>query len=93
MQTCTEATESSVGMEFGSAGALSSESSELWIQALTYFRDIEDQYQCETFIEKALAYIGKMNVLSAPTVLEILTEKHSLRFRVLKAFLKLKLTK
>ena len=78
-------------MDFGGKGALSSESSELWIQALTYYRDMEDKYQCETYLMKALDYIGKMNILSPLLVLEILSTKSNLKFMVLKKFLKLKL--
>ena len=80
-----------MGMDFANNGALSSESSELWIQALTYYRDMEDRFTCERFLTKALDYIGQMNILSPLLVLEILSNKKDLKFEVLKRFLKLKL--
>lgn len=31
---------------------------DLWIQALTYFRDLKKVEDCEFFLEQALEYIG-----------------------------------
>jgi len=42
---------------------------DLWIQALTYFRDLE--VDSEEYLEKSLALIGSENILSPLLVLEI----------------------
>lgn len=47
---------------------------DLWIQALTYFRDLKKVEDCEFFLEQALEYIGDNNVLSPLLVLEILSD-------------------
>jgi len=60
---------------------------DLWIQALTYFRDLPDMGNSERYIEEALAFIGDKHVLSPLLVLEILANKENLRFKVLKQFL------
>jgi hypothetical protein len=57
---------------------------DLWIQALTYFRDQKDsEYQ----LTKALDEIRKKNILSPLLVLEILKENPRLKFGVLRQFL------
>jgi hypothetical protein len=92
MQVCIDSSENSgMGMNFGSEGATSTESSELWIQALTFYRDMKNQDECEKYLKEALEYIGRMNVLSPLLVLEILQTKKDLKFKVLKQFLHSKL--
>lgn len=92
MQVCIDATENpGMGMNFGSEGATSTESSELWIQALTFYRDMEKKEECEKYLQMALEYIGRMNILSPLLVLEILQTKKDLKFKVLKQFLHAKL--
>jgi hypothetical protein len=59
---------------------------DLWIQALTFFRDLEGE-DSERYLEKALHYIGKENILSPLLVLEIVQNKPSIKFRVLKKYL------
>lgn len=92
MKVCEDAT---IGQKnaFDSMGQ-NSESGELWIQALTYFRDrtsaVSDR-ESEDFLLRALDFIEGHNVLSPLLVLEILAEKKDLKFRVLKKFMKLKL--
>lgn len=51
---------------------------DLWIQALTFFRDLEDDKldktkpsDCEIYLEKALSIIAEQNILSPLLVLEI----------------------
>jgi hypothetical protein len=75
-----------VNIEGGSA-----DSGELWIQALTYFRDLKENDIATHFIEKALEFIGSHNVLSPLLVLEILKEKKELKFSVIKKFMMSKL--
>ena len=69
----------------------SADSGELWIQALTYFRDLKENDIATHFIEKALEFIGSHNVLSPLLVLEILKEKKELKFSVIKKFMMSKL--
>jgi len=95
MKVCEDAT---IGQKnaFDQTGQDSPESGELWIQALTYFRDrtsppaVSDRV-CEEYLMNALDFIADHNVLSPLLVLEILAEKKNLKFRVLKKFMKLKL--
>lgn len=47
---------------------------DLWIQALTYFRDLKRIEDCEKYLELALEFIGQNNVLSPLLVLEILSD-------------------
>lgn len=47
---------------------------DLWIQALSYFRDLKRVEDVEYFLEEALEFIGKNNVLSPLLVLEILSD-------------------
>jgi len=47
---------------------------DLWIQALTYFRDLKSMDEVEKYLEQALDYIGQNNVLSPLLVLEILSD-------------------
>lgn len=48
---------------------------DLWIQALTFFRDLDDDGQkfneSEKYMELALDHIGKNNILSPLLILEI----------------------
>lgn len=57
---------------------------DLWIQALTYFRD---QPGSEEELKQALEEIRKKNILSPLLVLEILKENPKLKFGVLRQFL------
>lgn len=57
---------------------------DLWIQALTYFRD---QPGSEPQLKMALDEIRKKNILSPLLVLEILKENSRLKFGVLREFL------
>jgi hypothetical protein len=57
---------------------------DLWIQALTYFRD---QQGSEEEMKQALEEIRKKNILSPLLVLEILKENPKLKFGVLRNFL------
>ena len=59
---------------------------DLWIQALTYFRDLEGD-DCEIYLEKALEKIGEKNILSPLLILEIVANKPSIKFKVLKKYL------
>lgn len=47
---------------------------DLWIQALTFFRDLKRVEDCEKYLEEALEYIGENNILSPLLVLEILSD-------------------
>jgi hypothetical protein len=68
---------------------------DMWIQALTYFRDHLPTPDCEIYIEKALSKISsekdkdkqKEEVLSPLLVLEILQSKPNLKFKVIKKYL------
>lgn len=51
---------------------------DLWIQALTFFRDLDDDRvdkfkpsDTEIYLEKALNFIGEKNILSPLLILEI----------------------
>ena len=57
---------------------------DLWIQALTYFRDQKDT---DHLLTRALDEIRKKNILSPLLVLEILKENPKLKFGVLRQFL------
>lgn len=71
---------------------------DLWIQALTYFRDLESPH-CEMCLERALSIISnekdkekakdskKDEILSPLLVLEILQSKPNLKFKVIKKYL------
>lgn len=70
-------------------------SGDLWIQALTYFRDLPSP-NCEIFLSKALAIIGgekdkskdkRDEVISPLLVLEILQSRPNLKFSVIKNYL------
>jgi hypothetical protein len=68
-------------------GQQNSESNaDLWIQALTYFRDLEGE-ESEIYLEKALNFIGEKNILSPLLILEIIQNKPTIKFRVLKKYL------
>lgn len=69
---------------------------DLWIQALTYFRDLqsndkerdtENEMRCEKYLKQALKVIGDFNILSPLLVLEILKPNDRLRYSVLQPFL------
>lgn len=59
---------------------------DLWIQALTFFRDLESP-DSEEYLQKALAFIGEKNILSPLLVLEIIQTKKNLKFKVMKKYL------
>ena len=59
------------------------EKSDLWIQALTYFRMAGKG----NLIQESLKFIGKQQVLSPLLVLEILQQMPGLEFRFLKEYL------
>ena len=70
-------------------------SGDLWIQALTYFRDLPSP-NCEIFLAKALQIIGgekdkskdkKDEIISPLLVLEILQSRPNLKFSVIKNYL------
>lgn len=71
-------------------------SGDLWIQALTYFRDLPSP-NCEIFLSKALSIIGgdkdknkdskREEVISPLLVLEILQSRPNLKFSVIKNYL------
>lgn len=42
---------------------------DLWIQALTYFRDLEDVEKCEKYLKDSLEIIGQENLISPLMVL------------------------
>jgi len=65
---------------------------DLWIQALTYFRDLqqndkerdtENELRCEKYLKQALKVIGDYNILSPLLVLEILKPNKNLPYSVL----------
>jgi hypothetical protein len=56
----------------------------LWIQALTYFRDKQG---CDDQLMTALRTIREKNILPPLLVLEILKDQHRLKYKVLKEFL------
>ena len=67
---------------------------DLWIQALTFFRDLDEEEKSssntsdsEKYLEMALDHIGQNNILSPLLVLEIVQKKPTLRFKVLKKYL------
>lgn len=69
---------------------------DLWIQALTYFRDLPDPL-CNNYLERALSALSfekdkgkdskKDEILSPLLVLEILQSKPKLKFSVIKKYL------
>lgn len=81
--------------EYGkSPGADPSTAGDMWIQALTYFRDHLPSPDCEISIERALSIISseskdksKEEILSPLLVLEILQSKPNLKFKVIKKYL------
>ena len=91
LQVCKDATMGVNNTSFGQESGNSSEAGELWIQAVTYFRDLNEAFKSEYFLMQALEFIGSMNVLSPLLVLEILQEKKDLKFKVLKKFMMTKL--
>ena len=63
---------------------------DLWIQALTYFRDLEDQNKAEDYIGRVLTDLSAdrhEEIISPHVVLEILQRKPTLKFRVMKKYL------
>lgn len=60
---------------------------DLWIQALTYFRELEDIDEAQQYLEKALNSIGEEKILSPLLVLEIISGRSQLKFKVLKNYL------
>ena len=58
----------------------------MWIQALTYFRDLDSE-DSEIYLEKALNIIGEKNILSPLLILEIVANKPTIKFKVLKKYL------
>ena len=67
---------------------------DLWIQALTFFRDLDEEEKSssntsdsEKYLEMALDHIGQNNILSPLLVLEIVQKKPTIRFKVLKKYL------
>jgi|TARA_B110000285_G_C15042823_1_gene572700 vacuolar protein sorting-associated protein 11 len=87
MKVCTEYAKS--------ANADPSTAGDMWIQALTYFRDHLPSPDCEISIERALSIISderdkdksKEEILSPLLVLEILQSKPNLKFKVIKKYL------
>lgn len=66
---------------------------DLWIQALTYFRDLKDQDSVrDEYLKKSLEHIGENNILSPLLVLEILAPNKDIKFEVLSPFLIKKLS-
>lgn len=84
MQVCIDATKN----DPATAG-------DLWIQALTYFRDISDINKAQIEIKKALDFIiaqengkeKKEEILSPLLVLEILKSRPNLKYKVIKQYL------
>lgn len=84
MQVCKDATNA----DPSSAG-------DLWIQALTYFRDIPKIIEAQSEIQKSLDFIiekekdkeKKEEIISPLLVLEILKSKPQLKFGVIKQYL------
>ena len=65
---------------------------DLWIQALTYFKNIEnDSVKRDMYIKKSLDEIAKKNILSPLLVLEILGTQKDIKFEVISDFLTTKL--
>lgn len=62
---------------------------DMWIQALTYFRDQADSHNSrnDELLREALREIREKNILSPLLVLEILKRNPNLRFGVLKSFM------
>jgi hypothetical protein len=48
-----------------------SDLADLWIQALTFFRDLENDSASEEYLQNALKIIGEYKILSPLLVLEI----------------------
>lgn len=64
---------------------------ELWIHALTYFTELDDQ-TCETYIERALESISEESSrreqsINPIIVLQILAKKPKLKFKVIRKYL------
>lgn len=61
---------------------------DLWIQALTYFRDIKGNDSVrDNYLKKSLEHIGEKNILSPLLVLEILAPRSEIKFDVISPFL------
>lgn len=59
----------------------------MWIQALTYFRDLSNPEQRDKYLKMSLDHIGEHNILSPLLVLEILSSKVDIKFEILSPFL------
>lgn len=64
-----------------------SDLADLWIQALTFFRDLENDSASEEYLQNALKIIGEYKILSPLLVLEIVQAKKTLKFKVLRNYL------
>jgi hypothetical protein len=53
---------------------------------LNYYRDL-DTDDSEIYLEKALAYIGEKGILSPLLILEIIQNKPTIKFKVMKKYL------
>lgn len=61
---------------------------DLWIQALTYFRELKDnRVDRDKYIKMSLDHIGKNKILSPLLVLEIFGSAADMKFEVIKDFL------
>lgn len=69
-------------------GASDNNLADLWIQALTFFRDLESAAgDAEDYLERALKIIGDNKILSPLLVLEIVQSRKNLKFKVLRSYL------
>ena len=61
---------------------------DLWIQALTYFRELKDNKSMrDKYIQRSLEHIGKNKILSPLLVLEIFGSAADMKFEVIQDFL------
>ena len=61
---------------------------DLWIQALTFFRDLDGVAgEAEDYLQRALQTIGDKKILSPLLVLEIVQARKNLKFKVLRRYL------
>ena len=61
----------------------------MWIQALTFFRDLEGGVpgEAEDYLQRALEIIGDKKILSPLLVLEIVQATKNLKFKILRKYL------
>ena len=85
---CTKYTKPPKDAQGNPIGSGDNNLGDLWIQALTFFRDLDPASgDAEEYLSKALEIIGEHKILSPLLVLEIVQAKKNLKFKVLRKYL------